>query len=785
MSRISRYVFKEILGPALLGLVVYGLVLLMNLMLEAAELLIRRDLPASLVAQYVLLALPRILVLAIPMATLLGILVGIGRMSSDGEITALRAAGYSDRRLLVPVVALGLIASIASGILFHAAVPAANYTQHLLNAKIFLASDINREIQPRVFYERIPNLLIYADAASPSDGTLRQVLIYQRSPAGQEEVSLAGSASMRQQAAEGTIEFQLENVVSHSWQSSEPDLYQISRSDRQIIDRPPDLIMQEMIRSLAAPPPRSLREQTLTELLNTLASLKLLPSTHSSRRQISETLVELHKKFSLPATSLIFAILALPLALGHRAGGGRTWGFVVSLLVIILFYIMLTVGEQLADRDVLSPALAMWAGNILFAGLGLGMLVTGSRFDLALRPASRRPRTAAPIQGGAPGSPLDVSSTPAPPPPSPAPESRQFPSTLDRYLLKQFFKMTLMVAVSMAVLFTLFYALELVDDATHSESPFGLLGLYLLYLQPQIAFSYVIPISLCIGTLVTFALLARSHELTAIRAGGVGLFKVATPFVLVSAITAATSFGAHDAVLPYANQKANQIRDQIRNRSPRSYRQPTRRWVFGSQGLLVNFSDFNPKKQEFQDLAVFRFAPGTFDLTERVFAATAHWEEGGWLLKNGWTRRFSGEQETYDAFADLKFNEMDPPDYFVQEWKAPDQMSYRELRRYVLDLELRGYDTRELRVGLYRKVAIPAVAMVMVLIGLPFAVRVERRGTVFAVAVSILIAFVYYGVLQVFGKLGEVALLPPLLAAWAPNLLFAGAGLYLMSTARW
>ncbi|HEY3175647.1 MAG TPA: LptF/LptG family permease [Candidatus Polarisedimenticolia bacterium] len=791
MSRISRYVFKEILGPTLLGLLVYGTVLLMNLLLEAAELFIRRDLPASLVAWYLALAAPRIFVLVIPMAVLLGVLVGIGRLSTDSEITALRACGYSDRRLLVPVILLGLIASLVAGGLFNYAVPRANYEQHQLNARIFLSSDINREIQPRVFYERIPNMLIYADAASPSDGTLRRVLIYQKSPTGEEELSSAGTASMRQQASRGEIEFQLDGVISHAWHGARPDSYQVSRSTTQTIDRPPDLFVQEMIRSLATPPPRNLREQTIPELLDTLADLRGRPSRNAVRRQISETLVEIHKKISLPATSLIFAVLGLPLGLGRRRSSGKTWGFTVSLAVIMLSYTLLTAGEQLADRNVIPPALAMWAGNALFLAIGLGMLATGSRLSVGLGerlPALFSRRGGRPAEGAQAETPGQTDATDtgsAPAAPSPAPRQRRFPSTIDRYLLRHLLGLSSIVALSLVVLFTLFYGIELIDDLTRSDRPFTLLLPYLLYLEPQIFFAYVAPISLCIGTLVSFAVLARNHELTALKAGGIGLFRVAGPFIVASAAVALASFAAHDAVLPYTNQKANQVRDEIRGRSPRSYRQPERRWVFGSQGLLFNFSDFNRTRQEFQDLAVFRFKPDTFDIEERVFASRAAWQEGGWVLRDGWTRTFGAEGEQYRPFGLLSFSGIDPPDYFVQDWKAPDQMNYRELRRYVIDLEQRSYDTRELRVGLYRKIAVPAVCIVMVLIGLPFALRVEGRGAVFAIGVSVLIVFVYFATLQAFGKLGEVALLPPMLAAWAPNLLFSGAGLYLTATARW
>jgi LPS export ABC transporter permease LptG len=280
-------------------------------------------------------------------------------------------------------------------------------------------------------------------------------------------------------------------------------------------------------------------------------------------------------------------------------------------------------------------------------------------------------------------------------------------------------------------------------------------------------------------------MLARSHELTAIRAGGVNAWRVAVPFILASLATAAASFAAHDALLPYSNQEANLLRDQIRNRSPRSYRRPDRRWVFGSSGLLFNFSHFNPDKQEFQDLSIFRFAPGSINITERTFAHHAAWTNGAWTLDDGWSRTFDGDNETYEAFATRAASDIDPPDYFVQDWKAPDQMDFRELRLHVNDLEQRGYDTRELRVGLYRKISVPCVAVVMLMMALPFCLRVEQRGPGFALGASVLLVFIYYAAMQAFGKLGEVALLPPLMAAWGPNLIFAGAGAYWSFSSRW
>jgi len=297
---------------------------------------------------------------------------------------------------------------------------------------------------------------------------------------------------------------------------------------------------------------------------------------------------------------------------------------------------------------------------------------------------------------------------------------------------------------------------------------------------------YVLPVGLCAATLITFALLSRTQELTAIRGAGIGPYRVSSVFLLFATTIAALSFGALDSVLPAMNQRAIQVKDQIRNRSPRSYRQPEKRWIFGSRGDLVTFSNFNRDRNEILDLGVLRFQPKTFFVKERYFAERASWSADGWVLVNGWRRDFSGTDETFEPFTRLRLPEMDPPAYFAQEWKAPDQMSYGELSAYVADMERRGYETLDLRVGLYRKTAIPAVCLVMVLISLAFALRTDpRRGPLFGLGISLLLATVYFFSMQTCGKLGEIGVLPPFLAAWAPNFGFSGIGLYLMASSRW
>ncbi len=485
MTRIQRYVLREFLGPTIVGSLAYGLILTSNLSMHAAEMMIRRDLPAHLVAQFVALALPRIAVLTLPMAALLGILVGVGRLVSDNEMGALRALGYNDRKLIRPALTLGLLCTALTWILFDTAVPIANYAQHQLQARIFISSDLNREIQPRTFYEKIPGLLIYADETNPTDGTLQRVLIHQKSEDGREEISTSKRARIEYRDEDGVLNFRLEDVVSHSWDRNDPSIYQVASRDEESIVRPPDIFTTEMLRTLEKPPPPNLREQNLVQLLETIRGFDAMEAGAVRRRFKNEAWVELHKKFSIPATCLVFSFLALPLGLSQRRGG-RAWGFLISLLVVAVQYFLLTTGEQTADRGRMPAWLAMWLGNIIFLAVGGLLLVLGGRWAwdpgaLIARIFSARGRT--PVRPA--GSAGSERSSAAPPDPAPVPEPsapraaaapaltpasraqrfsapepplwrRRLLPAVDLYLLRTLVFVGVLIALSLTLLFALY-----------------------------------------------------------------------------------------------------------------------------------------------------------------------------------------------------------------------------------------------------------------------------------------------------------------------------------------
>ena len=136
----------------------------------------------------------------------------------------------------------------------------------------------------------------------------------------------------------------------------------------------------------------------------------------------------------------------------------------------------------------------------------------------------------------------------------------------------------------------------------------------------------------------------------------------------------------------------------------------------------------------------------------------------------------------FRSFPSARTREIEAPSYFGQEERKADTLRFAELRSHIAALERLGLDVIPLRVQLHRKLSFPVVCVVMTLLGIPFAFVVARKGALYGIAASIVIAIVYWACIAIFDALGNHAALPPMLAAWAPNILFGAAGLYMMLT---
>jgi LPS export ABC transporter permease LptG len=336
------------------------------------------------------------------------------------------------------------------------------------------------------------------------------------------------------------------------------------------------------------------------------------------------------------------------------------------------------------------------------------------------------------------------------------------------------------------VLFVLGEFIELFDDIQQNKVRGKVVFHYYAFHGPAIV-HLIAPVAVLVATLTTFGLLSRRNEITAMKAGGVSLYRATLPVVVFGIVVSLTLFSLGEFLLPQTNLVADQDFNTIKGRPPKSSSYLDRRWMLGSDGRLYNY-DYalpgpGPQGITLFGLTVYDVDPRRWDLRDRLFAARAEWREdqGTYDLQRGWRRSF-GDHAAFRTFSEVRSRELEPPSYFRQEERAPGTFRFDQLREHIARIEALGLDAVKLRVQLHKKLAFPLVGVVMTLIGIPFSFTVGKRGALYGIGVSIVIGILYWACLGICEALGNNALLPPLLAAWAPNLLFGAAGLYLMLT---
>jgi LPS export ABC transporter permease LptG len=251
-------------------------------------------------------------------------------------------------------------------------------------------------------------------------------------------------------------------------------------------------------------------------------------------------------------------------------------------------------------------------------------------------------------------------------------------------------------------------------------------------------------------------------------------------------VAGALLFVLEQTVLGPANRQAKMRRHILDGGTQETLDVLNRRWVVGRDGTIYHYANFNPQAGHFSGLWVYEFDANMQRLTRRTFAEQAAYSGDDWHLQHGWTREFDdrgGERTDFSPFVSTR-RALEPPAHFSTEPPDPEFMSITQLRAYTRQLAQSGFDVVKQQVALQRKISFPFVTIVMTLIAVPFAVTIGRSGAMAGIGVGIALALVYWTTIQLFSAMGAGGLLSPILAAWAPNLLFGAAAAYLVLTVR-
>jgi LPS export ABC transporter permease LptF len=781
-SIFDRYVVREVLLPLLLSLLLLTFLLMIPPVLSVGYGFIAKGMQLAIVVRVVVTLLPSALSVSIPISVLLALLIAFGRLSADREFVAMQACGVSIYRLLRPVTLIAVCAMAATAYVTIVSLPNANQAFREITLGV-VKTQVENEVKPRVFFTQFPNTVLYVRNVV-AGGQWQDVFFADSHTPNQTVAYFAREGRIAVDRNAKYVQLQLLHGTQHLMRTSD-DGYDVNEFESTSVTLDAEQVFPK-------PPSRGAPEMTIAELRQTIASARNPQDAVRAQLMIQD-------KYALPVACCVLALIALALGVSNRKDGYLA-SFAIGFIVAFVYYVLMYMSRAAALGGVLNPDIGPWISPAVLAVVGVVLLLwrarstdrplwiawsmrRANRTESDAEDASRRSaggfRFATP-RFGVPGARL-----------------------LDVYTGQQYLRIFALSVFAALGIFYISTFIDLADKLFRGSATTELLLRYFYYQTPQYVY-YIIPIAGLLATLVTVGLMTKNSELIVMKACGMSLYRFAAPLILLSVSASVVLFGLQEAVLARANTEAERLNGIIRG-WPQPASIALNRWMASTSGDIYHYDFFDSKTSAFSRFTRYQLDSQTWRLNEVTYAATVTASapvepleplepasgDTSWRWEKGWVRTLTltrAEGATKPAVAYAPFAArvlpLEPKGYFETEAPDPDKMTYRQLALYVSQLKASGFNAVPPTVKLQRKVAFPFVTIVMTLLAVPFAVTTGRRGAMYGIGIGIAISIAYWVILQVFSAIGEGGVLTPMLAAWAPNLIFSAAALYMMLTVR-
>jgi LPS export ABC transporter permease LptG len=357
------------------------------------------------------------------------------------------------------------------------------------------------------------------------------------------------------------------------------------------------------------------------------------------------------------------------------------------------------------------------------------------------------------------------------------------PRLLDIYLLRRYFTVVTLAFTGLLGLFYIGTVIDLSEKVFKGNASSAMLLDYLFYGTPKFIY-LLMPLAVLIAALVTVGTFSRTGELTVMRSCGVSLYRLTVPLVLVAAVWSVALFAMEERVMAEANRRQQVLDDQIRQRPSVILDVFDRHWVAGTNGRIYFYRLYDQRQRQFADLSIYQISAEPYRVVQHTFVASAAATRRGWAGGPGWSQAFPADRPGALRPFDRRTLALDDARLFETEDRDAQAMTVSQLGRYVKTLKEGGLNSGSFQVELHRKLAMPLMTIVMTLLAVPFGVTTGRRGALYGIGLAIALSFAYQAAFVAFGFFGAAELLPAVLAAWAPNLLFLAGASYLLLTAR-
>ncbi len=353
-----------------------------------------------------------------------------------------------------------------------------------------------------------------------------------------------------------------------------------------------------------------------------------------------------------------------------------------------------------------------------------------------------------------------------------------YPKRLDRYVLRQFFQLFLIMVAAVIFLFIIVNFFERLDKFVDRRAPpWAIVRFYWF----QIPYLYVLfsPVGALLAAFFSVGEMARRFEILAVKTAGVSVYRFLAPLLASGLLLSFVAFGVNELLVPEAQHRVREIKTyELHLESPRTIKRPRDMAFLGPRGTLYYFGKVVNETLAVAASITQRDSLGRVAL--RVDADTAVFRNGHWHLRHGTEFRFEqGRPRKVTVFVSRAYPEFtETPAEFLKKRRRLDELNIRGLVQLIHTLEQAGFDTNRERVELQVRFSFPLANLIVLLFALALSVEMRGRGRAYGFGLAVFVAFFYWGLLQATRSMAGVGQLHPVISAWLPNLVFFLAALW-------
>lgn len=760
---VERYIVRALTPYLLLSLLLLTAILFTQQASRFGELLMGARVPVGLVLGLALSILPNVLVFTLPMALLTAILIGYSRMGSDSELTALRAAGVGTWRLLWPVLLVGLsLTGLSLYVNLKLAPESARALRHTGDRALLYKLD--SPVDPRSFYTEIPRTVVYVREGDQEQGLWGKVFLYKEGEDGSIRIVTARSGRIDAEGEQSEMVLtDAEQVTLPGERPNTETSYSLERLEqlRVALDIGRQTVLRNIQRESQELKPG---EMSWDELSGYLASVS------GVEKREAQTFRQ--RRLAMSVTPLVFALLGTALGLRVRKGG-RGIGLLLSVLAMLVYYLLMLAGEQMARAGTMAPFWGAWLATMLTVASSLFLLTKArlavlGRLGGFFRRERLSPATAsAPRQHGGSGKARWLS----------------FPILLDLNVMRTSSAIFALSFFSLTAVFLIFTLFEIWHFIAARGIRAGIVAEYLLFLMPFVSVQ-LLPASVLIATLATYALMSRHGESIAWWGSGQSVFRLMLPGLVFATGVGMGLWLVQERLMPGANIRQDALRAQIRGEVSRASVSVNKQWMASAEsGRLYSYEYLETGR--LKDPMIFEFDDSGVHLRRVLRGTEAQWKSDGEMtVEQAEAVLLTGSGLERERQSPVEIGNVEPPGVFKPTTDKPSHLSAAALSDYIKTSKSRGESANSLILALQERYADPFSNLVLALTGIPLALSFGRRNTIAALCLAIALGLVFWGATGGLRQLGEYGLLPPLIAAWSPIIIFTALGIYLLSRTR-